>query len=180
MLATRKSKRKPTGGLRHTLKRRDKVLSQLANKPTLTTVNPEKELRKVYRGKGGNKKVRALEVKFVNVLMDGKTVKAEVKTVKSNKANREYSRRNIITKGAEIVVTVKNKDYLAKVSSRPGQHGLINAILLSNEEIKDAKSKKSKKSKSAPKKEAKSDGKTSKKTSKEFKSKKPSKKWFLV
>ena len=166
MLAIRKSKRKPSGGLRRSLKRRDKVLSQLANRPTLTTVTSDKELRKLTRGKGANKKVRALAVKFVNVLKDGKVVKAEVKTVKSNLANREYARRNVLTKGALIVVDIKGTAYLAKVSSRPGQHGIVNAVLVSNEEVKD---KKSKKSKVIDKKEPKADEKTPEKPKKQSK-----------
>ena len=43
-----------------------------------------------------------------------------------NKANPNYVRRNIITKGA-IVETSAGK---AKVTSRPGQDGVINGVLI--------------------------------------------------
>ena len=152
MLATRKSKRKPSGGLRHSLKRRNKVLSQLANRPTLTNIASEKDSRKIVRGKGASKKVKAISIKFANVLVNGKTVKAEIKTVKLNPANREYARRNIITKGAIITVDIKGQTYLAKVTSRPGQTGIINCILA--DETKEQKEtreiKEAKKSKKAP------------------------------
>jgi len=145
MLATRKSKRKPSGGLRHSLKRRNKVLSQLANRPILTTLASE-DNRKITRGKGAKKKVKLTASKFANVIVDKKSVKAEIKTVKANPANREYARRNVITKGALITVDIKGQTHLAKVTSRPGQFGIINAILVSETETpKETKEKKTKK-----------------------------------
>lgn len=128
MLVTDKSKRKATGGLRHTLRRKDKNLSQLANSPSNTTIAPEKEKRKLYRGKGANIKVKAIEVKKVNLVLDGKQVIAEVVSVTKNAANKEYIRRNIITKGAEIKVKYNGKEHLAKVTSRPGQSGIVSAV----------------------------------------------------
>lgn len=147
MLVTRKSKRKPTGGLRHSLKRRNKVLTQLANRPTLTTIASAEDTRKIVRGKGAIKKVRAVALKFANVLIDGKIVKVEIKTVKLNPANREYARRNVITKGALINVEIKGQAHLAKVTSRPGQHGIINAVLAKASDVqeKEPKEKKAKK-----------------------------------
>jgi len=144
MLATRKSKRKPSGGLRHSLKRRNKVLTQLANRPILTTLANE-DARKIIRGKGANKKVKLTTSKFANVILDKKSVKAEIKTVKANPANREYARRNVITKGALITVDIKGQTHLAKVTSRPGQYGVVNAILVSEtQEQKETKEKKPK------------------------------------
>lgn len=146
MLVTRKSKRKPTGGLRHSLKRKDKTLSQLANAATLTTIASNKEVRKVYRGKGANKKVKAVAITNVNLVLDKKIVKATIKSVKKNISNREYTRKNIITKGCEILVAYKDKEYLAKVTSRPGQDGIVNAVTLSVfEDVKVKKTKATKK-----------------------------------
>jgi len=65
MLETRKSKRKPSGGLRSSLRRRDKHLSDLANTPADTVVG-EKELRKNYRGKGGNTNTKSYIISKVN------------------------------------------------------------------------------------------------------------------
>jgi small subunit ribosomal protein S8e len=56
----------------------------------------------------------------------GKTAKATITTVTGNPANINYVRRNIITKGA-IIQTSAGK---ARVTSRPGQHGAINAVLI--------------------------------------------------
>ena len=55
-----------------------------------------------------------------------KSKKVKILTVVENSANPFYVRRNIINRGA-IIETEIGK---AKVTSRPGQHGLINAILL--------------------------------------------------
>jgi small subunit ribosomal protein S8e len=61
-------------------------------------------------------------------LYDSKTKKhavVKIKTVKENTANRNFIRRNIITKGA-VIETEKG---LAIVTSRPGQAKMINAVL---------------------------------------------------
>ena len=50
-------------------------------------------------------------------------------SVVENPANRQYVRRNIVTKGA-IVQTEIGK---ALVTSRPGQDGIVNAVLLKEE-----------------------------------------------
>ncbi len=47
-------------------------------------------------------------------------------SVASNPSNRDYNRRGVITKGA-IIETELGK---AKVLSRPGQDGMVNAILV--------------------------------------------------
>ena len=46
--------------------------------------------------------------------------------VKDNKANLHYMRRNILTKGAVIKTEIGD----ARITNRPGQDGVINAILL--------------------------------------------------
>ena len=52
--------------------------------------------------------------------------KAKLKKVIENKASRHFARMGIITKGA-IIETDKGK---AKVTNRPGQDGVINAVLV--------------------------------------------------
>jgi small subunit ribosomal protein S8e len=49
-----------------------------------------------------------------------------IKTVTENPANRHYVRRNIITKGS-VIETSKGK---ARVTNRPGQEGMITAVLI--------------------------------------------------
>ncbi len=83
--------------------------------------------RKTTRGFGGNSKVKVLTDKFVSVtnVKSGKTEKAEILRVVKNPANVDYNRRGVITKGAEIETSLG----MAKVTSRPGNDGVINAIL---------------------------------------------------
>lgn len=57
---------------------------------------------------------------------DGKTQKVRIINVISNPATVDYQRRGVITKGATINTDIGK----AKVTSRPGQHGIINAVLI--------------------------------------------------
>ncbi len=84
--------------------------------------------RKVFRVKGGCLKVKQLSNNIANVtdIKTKKTIVAKILTVKENPANRNFVRRNIITKGT-IIETDKGK---ARVTSRPGQEGVINAVLV--------------------------------------------------
>lgn len=94
----------------------------------LHTVIGEQRTKKV-RTTGGGQKIRLLYAQYANVYdpKKKKCVKVAIKTVLENPANPHYVRRNIITKGA-IIDTELGR---AKVTSRPGQHGVINAVLLS-------------------------------------------------
>ena len=47
-------------------------------------------------------------------------------TVVENTANTHFVRRNIITKGAVVDTSLGR----VKVTSRPGQHGMINGVLV--------------------------------------------------
>jgi small subunit ribosomal protein S8e len=77
---------------------------------------------------GSNLKHKLLSEEYVN-LADPKTkkvTKAKITTVVENPANRNFVRRNILTKGT-IVETEKGK---ARITSRPGQEGTVNAVLI--------------------------------------------------
>jgi small subunit ribosomal protein S8e len=76
----------------------------------------------------GDIKVKLLSDRFVNVAdpSTGKTVKTEILRVVRNQSNVDYDRRGVLTKGA-IVATLFG---LAKITSRPGQNGVLNAILI--------------------------------------------------
>ncbi|MBN2067895.1 MAG: hypothetical protein JW744_05495, partial [Candidatus Diapherotrites archaeon] len=65
----------------------------------------------------------------VTIPKEKKTVKAEIVSVTENKANRLFLRRNIVTKGCTIKVKMQGKEQLAKVTSRPGQDGIVQAVL---------------------------------------------------
>jgi small subunit ribosomal protein S8e len=55
-----------------------------------------------------------------------KAAKSKIVTVKSNPADPNYVQRNILNKGAVI----QTEAGLAKVTSRPGQDGIVNATLI--------------------------------------------------
>ncbi len=118
-------KRKKSGG-RYT-SYRGKRIYELGSRPTLTKIGAQKG--KVIRTRGGNQKYRLQDANIVNVY-DPKTkkyVKATIKTVVENPANRHYVRRNILTKGT-VIETDKGK---ARITNRPGQEHTIHAVILS-------------------------------------------------
>ena len=118
-----RSKRKVTGGRYKPLA---KKLKHKGNPPTLTNL-AERHL-KLERSRGGHLKTRLLAHNFANVF-DPKTKKYEklkIITITENPANRHFVRRNIMTKGALI----KTEKGIAKITSRPGQEGAINAVLM--------------------------------------------------
>lgn len=126
----RKSKRKETGGKRHSIRRRDKRLAEKGGNPTLTQVNTESDKRVSIKGRGHTSKVQQRRAKYANVtdLKTKKTYKFEIVSVLKNDANRQYARTNIITKGAEIEVKDKSGVKTAVVTSKPGQAGVVSAI----------------------------------------------------
>ena len=82
---------------------------------------------KVERTLGGNQKQSLLTGNVINVAdTKGKTVKIDILNVIKNPANPNLVRRNILTKGA-IVETKMGK---VRVTSRPGQEGTINGVLM--------------------------------------------------
>lgn len=122
--STEISKRKLSGGLYK--KSHKKRLHSLASQPTLTILGATKI--KTKRVRAAEKKSILLKTNKANVY-DPKTKKyavTEITTVLENPANRHYVRRNIITKGT-IVETKLGK---ARITSRPGQQPVLNAILV--------------------------------------------------
>jgi small subunit ribosomal protein S8e len=55
-----------------------------------------------------------------------KTSKVKILRFEQNDASKDFNRRHILTKGA-IVETEIGK---ARITSRPGQHGVLNGILI--------------------------------------------------
>jgi small subunit ribosomal protein S8e len=117
-----RSKRKPTGGKYKPHRKKKKYERGRDYVP----VKVGETRRKVLRVRGGNKKVRLLQANECNLFPTGEKVK--IIRVVENPANPHFVRMNIITKGA-VIETEKG---LAKVISRPGQDGVINAVLLEN------------------------------------------------
>ena len=117
-----RSTTKRTGGRRRRVRKKRK--HELGSAPTETRVG-EPELKTVQT-RGGNSKVRAMQTDVATVATDEGTVRATVEDVVENGANPNYVRRNIVTKGAVI----ETSEGRARVTSRPGQDGQINAVLL--------------------------------------------------
>lgn len=117
-----RSGRKTTGGK---YKRHGKKTRVLRRRDFLPThLGGSKSIAK--RTRGGSVKRILLKTETANVAVKGKYQKAKILSVLKNPADLQFVRRNIITKGA-IVQTDLGK---AKVMSRPGQTGTINAILI--------------------------------------------------
>lgn len=106
---------------------RGKRKFEIGREQHLTTIGKMKH--KKLRTRGRNQKIRAMEadIAFIVDPKTGKTTKTEIISVVENPANIHYVRRNIMTKGA-IINTKLGK---AKITSRPGQSGNINAVLMS-------------------------------------------------
>ncbi|TLZ72474.1 MAG: 30S ribosomal protein S8e, partial [Methanobacteriota archaeon] len=119
-----RSKRKPTGGRYRPLRKKRK--REIGREQQYAFIGPQR--LKLYRTKGGNRKVRILKAEHANVLdrRTAVTKKVKIITVKANPSNPNFVTRNIITRGA----TVQTEIGLARVTSRPGQDGVINAVLI--------------------------------------------------
>jgi len=119
-----RSLKKPTGGIRRMMRKKRK--REMGREFLEPKVGPRKLVK--IRVRGGNYKLRLLSADFANVTdpSTGKTSKVRIVTVVENPANPHFSRRNVITKGA-IIETEIGK---ARVTSRPGQDGVVNAVLI--------------------------------------------------
>ena len=120
-------KRKASGGRKrlYRMKRR----FERGSFPTETTLGDLK--KKASRRRGGNEKVRLFSATHANISdpSTGKTERVEILRVVRNPANVDYDRRGVITKGTII----ETPSGTARVTSRPGQNGLVNAILIPKE-----------------------------------------------
>ena len=106
---------------------RKKRQHELGREPSFTKLG--KKRIQVIRTMGANRKLRLLSADTAN-LFDPKSKsfkQVKIKTITENPANRHFIRRNIMTKGS-VIETDKGK---ARITSRPGQDGTINAVLIS-------------------------------------------------
>ncbi|MHA1932185.1 MAG: 30S ribosomal protein S8e [Promethearchaeota archaeon] len=119
-----KSKRKYTGKkYKHFRKKRKREL----DRPTIDTVIGV-DKKKEQRTLGGNTKTRLFSTDFINVTdpNTNKTSKVRILGFESNAASKDLNRRHVLTKGAIVETELGN----AKITSRPGQHGTLNGILV--------------------------------------------------
>lgn len=116
--------RKMTGGrFRDYRKRKKYEAGSVAIQTKIGNIKNKK-----VRTRGGNEKIKVL-VSDTIVVYDPKNKtakKVKIITVKENNANPHFVHRNIMTKGA----IVQTELGLARITSRPGQHGVINGILV--------------------------------------------------
>lgn len=117
-------KRKFTGGKKKLYKK--KKLREMGNDATETRFGNFS--RSVIRVRGNNKKTKLLSDEYANVTNQstGVTKKVKILSVVNNPVNLDYDRRDIITKKTIIETSLGE----AVVTSRPGQVGEINAILI--------------------------------------------------
>jgi ribosomal protein S8.e len=97
--------------------------------PILTKISKgNEEIRYIFRTKGGNYKVKLKSALYVNVLNpETKEIKrVKILGVIKNPNDKNLDREKIITKNA-ILNTEIGK---VLVTSRPGQDGIINGILI--------------------------------------------------
>jgi small subunit ribosomal protein S8e len=123
-ISHRRARRSPSGSrYKHSRKKKQ---YELGNNPTLTKLGERRN--RPARMMGGSTKTRVLSANIANVFnpKTKKSSKSKILNVVGNPANRYFVRRNIITKGS-IIVTEQGK---ARVTSRPGQEGTINAVLV--------------------------------------------------
>lgn len=118
----KRSRRKETGAY-YKKKSLSKRKANIGRASTMPKIGPETK-KKTTVVRGGANKIKLLEEQFANVKdKNNKWQKVKMKVVVENPANRNFVRRNILTKGT-IIDTEKGK---ARITSRPGQEGIVNA-----------------------------------------------------
>ena len=115
--------RKFTGGRKVAMRDRRKFeIDRYPNEAVMGTM--EIVSRRI---RGNNVKNALKTAEFANVVdpVSKKVVRARILQVTKNSANKDYERRGVITKGALL----ETESGTARVISRPGQDGTVNAIL---------------------------------------------------
>lgn len=114
---------KITGGRRYPLRTRRKY--ETDRYPVETLLGPQEIITRKVRGQ--NTKGALKTTDFCNLAMPGaKVKKTKILKVLKNSTNNDYERRGVISKGAIL----ETEDGQCRVVSRPGQSGIVNAILI--------------------------------------------------
>jgi small subunit ribosomal protein S8e len=116
--------RKLTGGRKVAMRGRRKF--EIDRYPNEAVVGPTQVVARRIRG--NNNKVAFKSAEFANVIdqENKRVIKSKILRVTKNPANRDYERRGVVSKGAII----ESENGTARVVSRPGQDGVVNAILI--------------------------------------------------
>ena len=120
--------KKPTGGKK--ARYRNKRKHELGRPPTMTKLG-SKDKVKIIRVRGGNSKVRRQRASYVNVAdKESKIVKKlKILEIVETPSNPQLVRGNYITKGT----IVRTELGLVRITSRPGQDGVLNGVLVRKE-----------------------------------------------
>ena len=124
-LSQARPRRKQTGAMYKDYRKKKQY--ELGREPSFTKLG--KKRVQTIRTLGNNRKLRMLSADTAN-LFDSKSKsyrQVKIKTITDNPANRHFIRRNIMTRGS-VIDTELGK---ARITSRPGQDGIINAVLIS-------------------------------------------------
>tara|TARA_B100002049_G_scaffold30814_1_gene20220 strand:- start:741 stop:1118 length:378 start_codon:yes stop_codon:yes gene_type:complete len=113
---------KITGGRRRPLRSRKK--HETNRFPNEALIGEQITVTRKVRGKNVKTAIKTIDT--VNLVIDSKAKKIKILKVLENATNNDYQRRGIISKGA-ILETAEGK---CRVMSRPGQHGVVNAVLI--------------------------------------------------
>jgi len=114
---------KITGGKRYPLRTRRKY--EIDRYPVETLTGAQVTITRKVRGK--NSKTSLKTADFVNLAVPGQKVKkTKILKVLKNPSNNDYERRGVISKGAIL----ETQEGHCRVVSRPGQSGIVNAILI--------------------------------------------------
>ncbi len=118
-----RSHRLKTGAKVHPARKKRKF--ELTRPPIETKIGLEK--KKIVRTRGANKKIKLFSASKVNVVDNKGIIKCvPIKSLVENRCSVDYSRRSIITKGAILQTDLG----YVKVTSRPGQDGIVNGVLV--------------------------------------------------
>lgn len=114
---------KITGGRRVPARTKRKYeIDRFPNEPVVGT-----QLTVTRQIRGGGNKTALKTIDLVNLAMpDGKVKRAKILKVLENATNNDYQRRGVISMGAVL----ETEDGKCRVVSRPGQQGIVNAILI--------------------------------------------------
>jgi len=115
--------RKFTGGRKVAM--RDRRKFEIDRYPNEAIVGTTEIVSRRIRGNNVKNALKTAE--FTNVVdpVSKKVIRARILQVTKNSANKDYERRGVITKGALL----ETESGTARVVSRPGQDGTVNAIL---------------------------------------------------
>lgn len=117
----RSDTKKSGGKTRRYRKSKKYDLGSEFSSPSLGETKTEKK-----QARGNTEKTVTRSENSANLSINGEVKNVEIESVVENPANDNYVRRSLLTKGT-IVQTSEGK---ARITSRPGQEGVVNAELV--------------------------------------------------